>query len=510
MKLRDDAKFHDGEPFDAEAAKANLDRARTLPDSPAQDRARLGRQRRGRRSDDARHQAEAPGRDAARPAHRPRRHDAVAQEPSPAMSAPSRSAPAPTSSSSACRTTASCWRSFKELLGRRRTTISTASSTAPIPDTTVRLANLRAGELDMLERLAPTDVKSAQGRQEPEGREHRRARLSGHHHQHRQWRGRQQRRWARTSGCARRSRSRSTARCSTRSCSRGSTRRCIQPFPPASPYVSAKFPVPRARRRQGQGAAEGGRPRARSSFELSSSPTIRSTQQLGQVIQAMAPEAGIDVQIRSTEFASQLRDQQQGKFPDRAASAGPAASTRTATSTSSSPARATRTTASTATPRSTSCSNEARTRLRPRRAQEALRRGPGDPPGRAADHLLSTTRPCSSRCARKVQGFVLNPDGMIRLTGMKRLRMPASPQRACVPAREGCRMPAASLALARRTGSAVGRWAVPGAHARADLPPRPDRAADAVPGVAVRLRPAASCCRAIRSSSSPARSATRR
>jgi peptide/nickel transport system substrate-binding protein len=36
--------------------------------------------------------------------------------------------------------------------------------------------------------------------------------------------------------------------------------------------------------------------------------------QLGQVIQAMAAEAGIDIQIRSTEFASQLRDQQQGKF----------------------------------------------------------------------------------------------------------------------------------------------------------------------------------------------------
>ncbi|MCP5915840.1 ABC transporter substrate-binding protein, partial [Klebsiella pneumoniae] len=33
MKLRGDAKFHDGEPFNAEAAKANLDRARTLPDS---------------------------------------------------------------------------------------------------------------------------------------------------------------------------------------------------------------------------------------------------------------------------------------------------------------------------------------------------------------------------------------------------------------------------------------------------------------------------------------------
>ena len=33
----------------------------------------------------------------------------------------------------------------------------------PIPDTTVRLANLRAGDLDMLERLAATDVASVEG-----------------------------------------------------------------------------------------------------------------------------------------------------------------------------------------------------------------------------------------------------------------------------------------------------------------------------------------------------------
>lgn len=33
LKLRDDVVFHDGSKFDAQAAKANLDRAKTLPDS---------------------------------------------------------------------------------------------------------------------------------------------------------------------------------------------------------------------------------------------------------------------------------------------------------------------------------------------------------------------------------------------------------------------------------------------------------------------------------------------
>ncbi len=33
----------------------------------------------------------------------------------------------------------------------------------PIPDTTVRLANLQAGNLDILERLAPSDVAAVKG-----------------------------------------------------------------------------------------------------------------------------------------------------------------------------------------------------------------------------------------------------------------------------------------------------------------------------------------------------------
>jgi peptide/nickel transport system substrate-binding protein len=37
-------------------------------------------------------------------------------------------------------------------------------------------------------------------------------------------------------------------------------------------------------------------------------------QQLGQVIQAMVGEAGFDLSLRSMEFATQLRDQQQGRF----------------------------------------------------------------------------------------------------------------------------------------------------------------------------------------------------
>ena len=79
MKLLEGVTFHDGEPFDAAAVKANLDRARTLAGQHAQERAGLGRKRRGGRPDDGRDQAVPPGCDAAGSAFRPLRHDAVAE-----------------------------------------------------------------------------------------------------------------------------------------------------------------------------------------------------------------------------------------------------------------------------------------------------------------------------------------------------------------------------------------------------------------------------------------------
>ena len=153
----------DGEPMNAAAVKANIDRARTLPDSLRKSELTSVDKRRGRRRPDREGQSVPPRRDPALAALRPRRHDHVAEGPRLGrLRARSRSARAPTSSSSASRTTASSWRGSR-ITGTRRTSTSSASSSTPIPDTTVRLANLRSGNLDIIERLAPSDVPAAKG-----------------------------------------------------------------------------------------------------------------------------------------------------------------------------------------------------------------------------------------------------------------------------------------------------------------------------------------------------------
>ena len=56
----------------------------------------------------------------------------------------------------------------------------------PNPNASVRLANLQAGALDIVEYILPTDVPAVQTRPEAEDRDRRFAGLYRHHHQHRQ------------------------------------------------------------------------------------------------------------------------------------------------------------------------------------------------------------------------------------------------------------------------------------------------------------------------------------
>ena len=59
----------------------------------------------------------------------------------------------------------------------------------PMVDATVRLANLKSGGLDLIERVLATDIKDVQGRREAQAVDRDRARLSGRDAEHRQGQG---------------------------------------------------------------------------------------------------------------------------------------------------------------------------------------------------------------------------------------------------------------------------------------------------------------------------------
>ena len=82
----------------------------------------------------------------------------------------------------------------------------------PIVDATVRLANLKSGGLDLIERLLATDIKDVRARSEAEALHCARTRLSGHGHQSSAMARRRKTRSAPTRRCGRRSITRSIAK----------------------------------------------------------------------------------------------------------------------------------------------------------------------------------------------------------------------------------------------------------------------------------------------------------
>jgi peptide/nickel transport system substrate-binding protein len=281
MKLRSDAKFHDGEPFNAEAAKANLERARTLPDSL--------------RKSELASVDSVEAVDATTLVLKLKRPDAtlLAQL---TDRAGMMLAPKSLSGDVGAKPICSGPYKFVERVQNDRIVLEKFKEHweaanyqfdrvlyRSIPDTTVRLANLRAGELDMLERLAPTDVPGA--------------------------RGDKSLKIASTSNLGYQG---ITIKVLSQVVFEGLYEPMIQPFNPGNPYLSADFPVPARDVAKAKALLKAaGAEKVSAELFVTNNPVDA---QLGQVIQAMAQEAGIDIQIRSSEFASQLRDQQQGKF----------------------------------------------------------------------------------------------------------------------------------------------------------------------------------------------------
>lgn len=309
MKIREGAKFHDGTALDAAAVKANIERAQTLQTS--------------RRKSELTSVASIEAPDATTVVFKLKAPDAplLAQLSDRAgMLLSPKSFDKPVGPSPVC----SGPYKFVERVQNDRTVLARfaehweadkyAFDTVTfrvIPDETVRLANLRSGQLDMMERMAASDVKSAKADAALKvltipglgyqaiyinvGNGERSKSLLGQDKRVRQ---------ALSLAIDREALNQVVFE--------GLFAPTGQPYPPASPYHDESYPAPKrdlakAKELLKAAGAEG------ISFEMQvSNSTVE--QQVGQVIQAMAAEAGIDIKIKSTEFATMLKVQSAGDY----------------------------------------------------------------------------------------------------------------------------------------------------------------------------------------------------
>ena len=169
FKLRKGVKFHDGCDFTAEDVVSTLKRVPKVPNSPASfatTPSAIAEADRRRSVHDPLQDRGAVSAAAERPVddlHRQRRRPSR-RRPTTSTPARRRSAPAPTSSSSTCPATASCWCA----------TTATGATSRPgtkvtfklITNNAARVAALLSGDVEMIEQLPTADVAQAQDRPE--------------------------------------------------------------------------------------------------------------------------------------------------------------------------------------------------------------------------------------------------------------------------------------------------------------------------------------------------------
>ena len=312
MKLREGVTFHDGEPFNAEAVAANIDRSKNLEESRR--KSEVASIESTEVVDDLTIQINLANPDAtllAQFADRagmmvsPKAAEAVGADfgNNPVCSGPFK---------------------FKERVQQDRIVLEKFAdywnageinfdsvTFLPITDGTVRLANLRAGDVDMIERLAATDVASVKA---DDSLQLEMAVSLGYQ--------------GITINVGNGDKSQSplgqdarVRRALSLAIDREALNQVVfegvmaagnQAFPPTSPWYSADHPIP-ARDVEAAKAllAEAGAENIEIELQLSTDPVA---QQVGQVIQSMAAEAGINVKIVAKEFATQLSEQTAGNY----------------------------------------------------------------------------------------------------------------------------------------------------------------------------------------------------
>jgi peptide/nickel transport system substrate-binding protein len=312
MQLRTDATFHDGTPFDAAAVVANIERSQTLPESRRKSELSSVESVAATGPHEVTFNLAAP--------------DAtlIAQLSDRAGMMISPTAAAEKGLELANSPVCSGPYKFVERIQQDRIVLEKFAEHydaasynfdklifLPIPDTTVRLANLRSGQLDMLERLAPSDVAGVQADGELQFAA---ATSLGY-----------QGITVNVNNGARSETPFGKDKRVRQALSLAIDRDVInqvvfegvyaagnQPFPPTSPWYDQTNPVP-ARDVEAAKALlkEAGLDGIKMEIQVANNPV---QMQLMQVIQAMAAEAGIEISLKATEFATMLSEQSAGNY----------------------------------------------------------------------------------------------------------------------------------------------------------------------------------------------------
>ncbi|MBO1113447.1 ABC transporter substrate-binding protein [Bordetella petrii] len=181
----------------------------------------------------------------------------------------------------------------------------------PIPDTTVRLSNLRAGGLDILERMNPSDAQQVKADPSLQF-----APISGLGYQQFYFNVANGER-AKTNPFA----DERVRRAFELTLDRNIINEVVgggifdpanQPFPPASPYHSDKFPIPARDIAKAKALLkEAGKEQVKAELAFGNNTT---TSAIAEMVQAMAAEAGFQLSLRPTEYAALLNEAQSGNF----------------------------------------------------------------------------------------------------------------------------------------------------------------------------------------------------
>ena len=181
----------------------------------------------------------------------------------------------------------------------------------PIPDTTVRLANLRAGDLDMIERLAATDAASVK---EDAKLNYQAVVNIGY--------------MALYTNIANGARAdnpfgkdKRLRQAFSLAIDRDALNQIVyegtavagnQPYPPTSPWYNKNLPVPARDVEKAKALIkEAGFERVPVELQVPNNPVAA---QMMQIVQSMVAEAGFDVSLKSTEFATLLDEQTRGNY----------------------------------------------------------------------------------------------------------------------------------------------------------------------------------------------------